>query len=128
MPTRIVGRRARPCRRTPGPPGDIVPRERASRFDDRRLDAAEELRGALPVMLLRPQAALIVNAAANDDFAAADLHIAVLDRFAEQVRTHPGAPDAAIAAEQRLRDLRAAIDQAEDELLWPSDRWRHIRS
>ncbi|MFF3574623.1 Hsp70 family protein [Nocardia jiangxiensis] len=29
-------------------------------------------------------------------------------------------PDAAIAAEQRLRDLRAAIDQAEDELLWPS--------
>ncbi|WP_225730561.1 MULTISPECIES: Hsp70 family protein [unclassified Nocardia] len=29
-------------------------------------------------------------------------------------------PDAAVAAQQRLRDLRAAIDEAEDELLWPS--------
>jgi molecular chaperone DnaK len=29
-------------------------------------------------------------------------------------------PDAAVAAEQRLRDLRAAIDEAEDELMWPS--------
>ncbi|HEY5855657.1 MAG TPA: Hsp70 family protein [Aldersonia sp.] len=28
-------------------------------------------------------------------------------------------PDAAIAADQRLRDLRAAIDEAEDELMWP---------
>ncbi|MGW4249877.1 Hsp70 family protein, partial [Nocardia sp. NPDC004722] len=29
-------------------------------------------------------------------------------------------PDAALAAQQRLRDLRAAIDEAEDELQWPS--------
>ncbi|RMI29110.1 Hsp70 family protein [Nocardia stercoris] len=29
-------------------------------------------------------------------------------------------PDAAVAAAQRLRDLRAAIDEAEDELMWPS--------
>lgn len=29
-------------------------------------------------------------------------------------------PDAAVAADQRLRDLRATIDEAEDELLWPS--------
>jgi molecular chaperone DnaK len=28
-------------------------------------------------------------------------------------------PDAAMAADQRLRDLRAAIDEAEDELMWP---------
>jgi molecular chaperone DnaK len=28
-------------------------------------------------------------------------------------------PDAATAADQRLRDLRAAIDEAEDELMWP---------
>ncbi|MEU1203690.1 Hsp70 family protein [Nocardia sp. NPDC005825] len=29
-------------------------------------------------------------------------------------------PDAAVAGAQRLRDLRAAIDEAEDELIWPS--------
>ncbi len=95
-------------------------RERASRIDDRRLDAAavEELRGALPVMLLRLQAALIVNATANDDFATADLHIAVLDRFAEQVRAHPGAFDATAVDDARgwaVRKLAAHLKSIADE-------------
>ncbi len=35
------------------------------------------------------------------------------------VNAAAGDPDAAIAAGQRLRDLRAAIDEVEDELMWP---------
>ncbi|WP_067903380.1 tetratricopeptide repeat protein [Nocardia vaccinii] len=95
-------------------------RERASRIDDRRLDSAAvaELRGALPAMLLRIQAALIVNATANDDFAAADLHIAVLDRFAEQVTSHPGAFDTGAIDDARgwaIRKLAARLKTIADE-------------
>ncbi|MFF3574625.1 hypothetical protein ACFYXQ_43435 [Nocardia jiangxiensis] len=95
-------------------------RDRASRIDDRRLDTAavDELRGALPAMLLRIQAALIVNATAEDDFAAADLHITVLDRFADQVETHPGGFDAGAIDDARgwaVRKLAARLKSIADE-------------
>ncbi|MQY20482.1 tetratricopeptide repeat protein [Nocardia macrotermitis] len=95
-------------------------RDRASRIDDRRLDthAVDTLRGALPAMLLRIQAALIVDATAADDFATADLHITVLDRFTEQARTHPGAFDADTIDEARgwaIRKLSARLKTLADE-------------
>ncbi len=95
-------------------------RDRASHIDDRRMDAAavEELRGALPGMLLRIHASLIVNATAEDDFAAADLHVAVLDRFAEQVSAHPGAFDAGTIDDARgwaIRKLAARLKSIADE-------------
>lgn len=95
-------------------------RERASHIDDRRLDASAvaDLRGALPAMLLRIQAALIVRAAVDDDFATADLHIDVLDRFADQVRTRPGAFDTPTIDEARgwaIRKLAARLKSIADE-------------
>ena len=97
-------------------------RARAARIDERRLcpSAVDEVRAELPRALLNVHATRIVRAAEDGDTAALDVHVAVLDRFAEEA----GHPDSAFttaliddARGSAARTLAARVKSIADEEL-----------
>ncbi|WP_067706712.1 tetratricopeptide repeat protein [Nocardia yamanashiensis] len=81
---------------------------RGTDIDDRRLGAPVigQLRRALPAALLRPHTDAIVRAARAGDIDTAEIHLLVLDRFAEQLRGYPSAFTAAQVGEARAAAVR----------------------
>jgi len=95
---------------------------RAARIDERRLcpSAVDELRAELPRALLDLHATRIVRAAEDDDTAAVDVHVAVLDRFAEEAGNSDSAFTTALIDDARgsaARTLAARVKSIADEEL-----------
>jgi hypothetical protein len=95
---------------------------RAARIDERRLcpSAVDELRAELPRALLNVHVARIVRAAEDGDTAAVDVHVSVLDRFAEEVGNRDSAFTTALVDEARgsaARALAARVKSIADEEL-----------
>ena len=95
---------------------------RAAQIDERRLcpSAVDELRAELPRALLNVHVTRIVRAAEDGDTAAVDVHVAVLDRFAEEAGHRDSAFTAALIDDARgsaARTLAARVKSiAEEEL------------